>query len=111
MAESVTLAYKRDGDLSTGEIFLLKDGIRILLDNFVRADFALMLRLFAKQFSAHPEARLFFQRTDRPGLASMQLSEEEEALFRSDPEEAIRQRMPEPRIVRVRNLPNNKETD
>lgn len=111
MAESVTLAYKRDGDLSTGEIFLLKDGIRVLLDNFVRADFALMLRLFAKQFYYHPDARLFFQRTDRPGLSPMQLSEEEETLFRSDLEEAIRQRMPEPRVVRVRNQQTNKEID
>lgn len=94
MADIITLCYRRDeGDTSTGSLTFARDGEGYELESFHRIEFIPMMRMFAKYLAGYPMCRGAFQRTDRQGLSPLLLTEEEEFLFRTDPAEAIQQRL------------------
>lgn len=99
--KTVVLAYRRvPGDLSSGHIVLTDKEDSEVLRSFEGLDFKVMMREFAVELNARPDAAGAIQRTDRPGLAQIPLSQDEVDLFRRDPAEAIRQRtIPPQRIV------------
>lgn len=104
MAETLTLAYRHDGnELSTGVFFLADAGAKstVILEDFTRLPYIDMMKRFAKYLIAHPSADAAIARTDRPGLAVMALPADEVALFRADPAAAIRARVFPPQVVHV----------
>lgn len=100
--KTIVLAYRRvPGDLSSGSV-LLDTGTAPpqVLRPFEALDFKVMMREFAIELLAHPDAGAAIQRTDRPGLVRIPLAPDEIELFRRDPAEAIRQRtVPPQRVV------------
>lgn len=102
--ETVVLSYLHAGrELSTGSVILWR-GIgtdATLLEKFEKATYVDMMKRFAKHVAEHPTAEGAIQRTDRPGLVLLRLPADEVALFRTDPVEAIRQRMFAPVVVHV----------
>lgn len=99
----VTLAYRRvDGtELSTGAFILTHAGGVAYLENFESVAYVDMMKKLAKHLVANPDAGAAIQRIDRPGLVTLPLADDEVALFRTDPAEAIRQRMIPPQVVHI----------
>lgn len=97
----VILAYRRSREeLSTGTVLLTAGGAaQTVLLSFEDLEYRKMMREFAVFLLQYPDAGGAIQRTDRPGLVQIPLSPDELALFRSDPVEAIRQRMIPPQRV------------
>lgn len=100
--KTVVLAYRRvPGDLSSGSIMLAVGAAPPeVLRPFENLDFKVMMREFAIELNAHPDAGGAIQRTDRPGLVQIPLAQDEVELFRRDPATAIRQRtIPPQRVI------------
>lgn len=101
--ETLTLSYRHvGGELSTGAL-LLSDDVDVVevLENFENATYPHMLGRLAHHLKENPSALCFFLRTDRLGLSPMKLSEEETALFRTDPAAAIQARTVPPQVVHI----------
>lgn len=95
MSEKIILSYQRlrDTELSTGSLLYRKikpDGSREveeqLFDGFSFADMITVLSCMA---ATHPDADIWFARTDRPGFSPIQMDAYTSKLIRDDPVAAI----------------------
>jgi hypothetical protein len=113
--DKVYLMYSRvKGELSSGALHYMNEDGGHILESFTELGYIDMLKKLAKHLIAYPTCRAVFQRTDRPGLAAVMLSEEESELFRTDPCSAIQNRtfeaqastLPAPPLVYVEETEN-----
>lgn len=99
----VVLSYRHTGgELSSGSIILINEiAVADVLETFQDIEYKRMLSTFAKVLRWNPGTKAGIQRTDRPGLSVMVLSDEETELFRKDPAAAIQARTVPPQTAHI----------